>query len=192
MPIVGANFGFALGQGAGSALDKRLSALRVDPYTSFNFLVEIEGILTGGFSECSGLQSEVEIEEYREGGLNDYVHRFAGRVKHPPLVLKHGLSPIDTLWVWHQNVARGEIERRNGTIYLLDQMRIPVVWWNFKNAFPIRWTGPDLRAGSNEVAFESVELAHQGLSRPEWEKWASRAIGAGAFGMKAAARLFGG
>lgn len=188
MPVVGTNAGFAFGQGAGS----KLSAPRVDPYISFNFLVEIEGILTGGFSECSGLQAEVEIVEYREGGQNDYVHRFAGRANYPPLVLKHGVSPIDTLWVWHQDVARGKVERRNGTIYLLDQMRVPVVWWNFKNAFPTRWMGPELRATSNEVAFESVELVHEGLSRPGWEKWASRAIGARGFGMKAAGKLFGG
>ena len=192
MPVIGPSAGIALGRALGPAINPKLSALRVDPYTSFNFLVEIEGILTGGFSECSGLQAEVEIEEYAEGGVNDYVHRFAGRAKYPPLVLKRGISPIDTLWVWHQNVARGRIERHNGTIYLLDQMRIPVVWWNFKNAFPAKWVGPELRASSNDVAFESIELVHEGLSRPDWEKWASRSIGAGAFGLKAARSLFGG
>jgi phage tail-like protein len=137
-----------------------------DPYQVFNFLVEIGGILAGGFSECSGLQVETEFFDYREGGLNEYVHRFAGPTKYPPLILKHGLTQLDGLWSWHQDVTRGKIERKSGTIYLLDKQRIRVMWWDFKEAFPVKWTGPDLRASSSEVAFESVELTHRGLSRP--------------------------
>jgi phage tail-like protein len=82
------------------------------------------------------------------------------------LVLKHGLTIIDGLWLWHQEVVQGQITRRNGTIYLLDRNNFPVLWWDFKEAFPTKWTGPDFRANSGEVAFESVELAHRGLSRP--------------------------
>jgi phage tail-like protein len=63
-------------------------------------------------------------------------------------------------------VAQGKIERRNGTIYLLNKQRIPVIWWDFKEAFPFRWSGPSLAANSGQVAIESVELAHRGLSRP--------------------------
>ena len=58
------------------------------------------------------------------------------------------------------------INRKNGTIYLLDRMRIPVMYWNFKEAYPVKYTGPDLRADSANIAFESVELTHRGLSRP--------------------------
>ncbi|HKX32509.1 MAG TPA: phage tail protein [Blastocatellia bacterium] len=144
----------------------KMLGVRADPYQVFNFLIEIEGIFSGGFSECSGLQVETEYMDYREGGQNDFVHRFAGPTKYPPLVLKHGLTQIDGLWVWHQEIVKGNITRQNGTIYLLDKQGIPVIWWDFKEAFPVRWTGPELRAGSNEVAFESVELAHRGLSRP--------------------------
>jgi phage tail-like protein len=70
------------------------------------------------------------------------------------------------LWSWHQEVARGKVVRRNGTIYLLNSLHVPVIWWNFKGAFPTKWTGPEFRADSASVAFESVELVHQGLSRP--------------------------
>lgn len=143
-----------------------LLGVRNDPYQIFNFHVEIQGIFAGGFSECSGLQIETEYFDYREGGQNDFIHRFAGPTKYPPLVLKHGLTQIEGLWSWHQQVVKGTIERKNGTIYLLDKRRIPVMWWDFKEAFPVKWTGPDMRATSNEVAFESVELAHRGLSRP--------------------------
>ncbi len=158
MPELGLNTAFSLAT--------NLSGVRVDPYQAFNFLVEIEGILAGGFSECSGLQVESETFEYREGGVNEYMHRFAGPTKYAPLLLKHGLTQIDGLWGWHQDVVQGRIRRRNGTIYLLNKQRIPVIWWDFKEAFPFRWSGPSLVASSGGVAIESVELAHRGLSRP--------------------------
>jgi len=158
LPSIGLNTAFA-------ALSNLLG-VRSDPYQSFNFLVEVEGILAGGFSECTGLQVETEVFDFREGGQNDYVHRFAGPTKYPPLVLKHGLTQIDGLWNWHQDVTQRTIHRKNGTIYLLDKQRIPVMYWNFKEAFPVKWTGPDFRADSASVAFESVELTHRGLSRP--------------------------
>lgn len=156
----------SLGVNASFAVAANLLGIRSDPYQVFNFFIEIEGILAGGFSECTGLQVETEIENYSEGGLNEYVHHFRGRTKYPPLVFKHGLTMIAGLWLWHQKVIEGNVERKNGTIYLLNRMRIPVLWWNFKGAFPIKWTGPDLRADSGNVAIESIELVHQGLSRP--------------------------
>src|SRR4051794_13359252 len=109
MAAIGTNIGISIAAG--------LAGLRIDPYQSCNFVIEIVGLLAGGFSECSGLQVELEMHEYREGGQNDFIHRFAGAAKHPPLVLKHGLSAMDGLWGWHQDVASGNIQRRNGTIY---------------------------------------------------------------------------
>jgi phage tail-like protein len=156
----------SLGLNAAFSLVTNLLGVRLDPYQVFNFMVEIEGILAGGFSECSGLSVETEYLDYREGGLNEYVHRLPGPTKYPPLLLKHGLTQIDGLWTWHQEVVQGNVQRRNGTIYLLDQQRIPVMWWDFKEAYPVKYTGPDFRADSGAVAFESVELAHRGLSRP--------------------------
>jgi phage tail-like protein len=154
--------------------------IRPDPYPAFNFYIEIEGLLVGGFSECSGLQVETEVEEYAEGGLNEYSHHFRGRTTYPPLVLKHGLTMFDDLWWWQQDVTDGKVRRRNGTIYLLSPLPakvplptalastpVPVTWWNFKNAFPVKWTGPEFKADASGVAFESVELVHEGLSRPK-------------------------
>jgi conserved hypothetical phage tail region protein len=141
------------------------SGARRDPFHAFKFVVEIQGIEIGGFSECSGLQAEVEVESYSEGGVNEYVHQFRGRTKYPPLILKHGLTTNDGLWLWHQAVILGVFTRLNGTIYLLDHQGIEVMGWNFKEAFPTKWTGPELRADSGNVAFESVELVHRGLSR---------------------------
>ena len=165
MPSLGLNAAFAAGT--------NLLGVRADPYHVFNFLVEIEGVLAGGFSECSGLQVETEVSDYREGGRNEYLHHFTGPTKYPPLVLKHGLTLIDGLWAWYQDVvawhqgdAAPKIKRCNGTIYLLDKKRMPVMWWDFKEALPVKWSGPELRADSGSVAIESVELVHRGLSRP--------------------------
>jgi phage tail-like protein len=138
---------------------------RVDPYLSFNFLVEIEGLLVGGFSQVSGLQSEVEVHDYREGGLNDYVHRLAGPVRYPAnLVLRRGITDVPALWQWHRDVRRGIIQRRNVTVILNDGAGRAVNHWHLERAYPVRWLGPDLRADANTVAVETLELAHCGFA----------------------------
>lgn len=135
---------------------------RRDPYLSFDFVVEIEGLVAGGFSECSGLEVASEFFEYQEGGVNDYAHRLWGPAKSPPLVLERGLGAADGLWAWYREVLGGRVTRRNGTIHLRDRRRAIVRSWNFRQAVPSRWTGPQLRADSNTVAFERVELVHRG------------------------------
>lgn len=138
---------------------------RRDPYLAFNFLVEIDGLIVGGFSEVSGLIMETEVEDYREGGLNAYVRRFAGGMKYPAnLILKNGITESDQLWQWHHQVRQGIIERRSGSIVLLSSAGEETRRWHFEGAFPARWVGPDLRANSVEVAVESLELVHQGLT----------------------------
>jgi phage tail-like protein len=136
------------------------------PFLTFNFAVEVQGLLVGGFTEVSGLESEIGVEEYREGGVNGYVHKLPGPASHANLVLRHGLTSLSTLWNWFYATSQGAIERRNGTIMLLDHRQIPVMWWNFRNALPVRWTGPAFNASSDEVGIESLELAHEGLTEP--------------------------
>lgn len=136
---------------------------RQDPYTSFSFLVEIEGIITGGFSDISGLQIETELEEFREGGMNDHVHKLPRVTKYGNLTLKHGLTDQDQLWNWYKDVIQGNIERKNVTIFLLDITGELARHWEFVNVYPVKWTGPELKADSNTVAFETLELAHDGL-----------------------------
>jgi phage tail-like protein len=139
---------------------------RHDPYLSFGFLVEIEGLVAGGFTEVTGLQFEIEVEDYREGGQNAYVHKLPGAARFPAnIVLKHGLTDSDTLWRWHQDVRGGLIKRKNGSIVMLDSAGAERWRWNFVDAYPVRWNGPDLRAGTAEVAVETVELAHRGIVR---------------------------
>jgi len=157
----------SLGLNAVAAIGANLLGVRNDPYMSFNFFVEIEGLIVGGFSEVSGLQIESAVEEYKEGGQNEFVHKLPGPARYPSnLVLKRGLTDIESLWSWHQDVVVGKIERRNGTIYLLDRMGVPAMWWNFKEAYPVKWSGPELKADSTAVAVETIELVHRGISKP--------------------------
>lgn len=176
-----------LGFNAAFSVATQLLGIRNDPYTGFNFLVEFEGLLVGGFTEVTGLQIETEVEDYREGGLNEYVHKLAGPTRYPSnLILKHGLTDIESLWSWHQDVANGTIERKNGTIYLLDQRLLPAMWWNIADAYPVKWDGPELRADSNTVAVESAELVHRGITKPAASSLLSAARGIAG----AAAQLF--
>jgi phage tail-like protein len=133
-----------------------------DPFLAFNFLVEIKEVV-GGFTEISGLKIETEVKEYREGGVNKYIHKLAGPTRYPSnLILKHGLTSVD-LWDWYQKVMQGSIERKNVSIVILDNACEEKRRWNFENAYPVRWSGPDLRAGTAEVAVETIELVHCGL-----------------------------
>jgi phage tail-like protein len=137
---------------------------RADPFAAFRFVVEIEGVVIGGFHEVRGLDAEIEVVTYREGGLNAYAHQFAGAVAYPSrLVLTRGLT--DALWTWYQDVASGRIERKNGSIVLLSDARDEMWRWNFADAYPVRWTGPSLRAAESAVAIETLELVHHGISR---------------------------
>jgi phage tail-like protein len=155
------------GLGAAAAIAKGALGIRNDPYGGFAFLVELEGLVAGGFTEVSGLQIETTIETYREGGLNDYQHKLAGATSYPSnLVLKSGLTDVELMWHWYDDVRHGRIKRRNGTIYLLDAKRVPAMWWDFFAAYPVKWSGPDLRADQNALAAETIELVHHGLTKP--------------------------
>ncbi|MGD1703164.1 phage tail protein [Dapis sp. BLCC M229] len=136
-----------------------------DPYMSYNFAVEIGGVVVGGFSEVSGLSSEIELESYQEGGLNGYVHKFPKHTTYPNLVLSRGLVNIDLFHIWYQATSQGLIQQLNGTILLLNTQQIPVMWWTVKKAYPVKWEGPQFNASSNEMAVERIELVHQGISK---------------------------
>jgi len=139
--------------------------VRTDPYRSFNFLVEIDGLVVGGFSEVSGLQAEIEVHDYREGGLNQYMHRLAGPVRYPGnLLLKRGVTDNLSLWLWHKEIRSGVVKRRNVTILLRDSAGQVARVWHLDQAWPVRWSGPELRADGNTVAVETLELAHCGFS----------------------------
>ena len=119
----------------------------------------------GRFSECTGLTVEYEVFEYQEGGQNDFVHKFRGRAKFPNLVLKRGVTTEDALMMWFKD-CQIEAKRKPIFIELLppEGGNVPVRMWAFKDAFPVKWTGPNLNANSNNIATEQLEIAHHGFA----------------------------
>ena len=140
-------------------------AERDDPYLSFKFLVEIQGLIAGGFSEVTGLQAETEFEEVREGGVNDNIRKIPKLTRYPSLILKRGLTNGDTLWKWHQDAIMGRIKRRNVFVILLDEGGKEAWRWCFLEAYPTKWVGPDLKADGSSIAVETMELAHDGIRK---------------------------
>jgi len=155
-----------------------MASSRIDPLSTFNFYITLIdsssiagtlitaalGYAVAGFSECSGLEPTVEIMDYREGGLNTYVHRFATRALYSNLTLKHGVIYLyDDLWTWHYNWVQGIGTRKDGLLVLLNESRSPAKIWKFKSGIPTKWVGPAFNASQSNVAIESLEIAHEGL-----------------------------
>ena len=143
-------------------------------------------VLTGTFAEVSGLAAEMETEEYREGGRNSGPHKFIKWGKYPNLVFKRGVTPNTDLWDWYYQVLYGDqsVLRKNGIVVLTDRGaagavgaavaatpglaglgRLPIAVWSFSNGLPEKLQGPGLNAKSNEIAIETLEIAHEGLTR---------------------------
>ena len=137
---------------------------RQDPLRGFRFLVEIEGIASGGFARVKGLSREVRHESYREGGVNDYEHKLITQVSYPTLVLERGLA-LDDLWRWAQAVADGEVQRKTIWLRLQDESGAKLWAWQIEYALPVKWSASDMDASSSQVVMESLELAHHGLRK---------------------------
>ena len=138
---------------------------RVDPYRGFNFLVEIDGITQAGFQEVGGLDSSTDAVDYREGADPNHVRKLTGLNKYSAITLKRGITDSDELWKWRLAAIEGRTERKNGSIVLLDERGQEKLRWNFFNAWPSKWTGPDFNSTSTNVALESLELSHEELKK---------------------------
>jgi phage tail-like protein len=138
---------------------------RVDPFRNFNFLVEIEGITQAGFSDCTGFGANTDPIEYREGGYEMTTRKLPGQTKYPNITLKWGLTDSRELYDWYRDVTKGKIVRKSGSIILLGLEGDEVCRWNFYEAWPTKWDGPDLSAKGTDVAIETLELAHERVER---------------------------
>jgi phage tail-like protein len=138
---------------------------RNDPYRGFNFILEIDNVPRGAFAEVGGLTAEGDGVDYREGSdLQPNVRKLVGLRKYTAITLKRGYTQDKTLWQWYVNIANGQADRRNVTIILLNERREPVLRWQAENAWINKIEGPALKASGNEIAMESVELLHEGLT----------------------------
>jgi phage tail-like protein len=140
-----------------------------DPISGFKFGVEIEGILKGWFSECSGLSVKRGVFSRKEGGVNDFVHKLPDRVEQSDITLKRGVAENE-LWDWfNEGLFDGKVKRCSVSIILFSNDRSQAKRWDLRDAFPIEWTGPELKTDSNSVAVETLKIAHHGLEMSKWE-----------------------
>jgi phage tail-like protein len=171
--------------------------IRLDPVMGYNFVVNLvetsstmaiaksaalsalTDVVLGGFSECTGLDMALEVEEYKEGGRSGAVLKFPTRVTWTPIVLKHGVGAGTTLWDWHYDFAVGKGKRRDGVITLLNDLHLPAHIWYFRRGLPVKYAGPSLNAAQSAVAIESIEIAHEGLYQVPLVGYAGAAVSAG-------------
>jgi phage tail-like protein len=147
------------------------------PVTTLNFVVSlvetaapVSAVLSSivpapatGFAECSGLEATMTVDEYAEGGRNAGMLKFPGRVRHPNIKLRRGVTSSLDLWRWHEDFLRGRGRRRDGIIQLLNDSGDEVRSWRFQRGIPARWAGPPMNALGSQIALEELEIAHEGL-----------------------------
>lgn len=138
--------------------------------TSANFLVEIDGVEIGQFAECQGLQVELEIETYAEGGMNGFEHKLPGRVTWPNIVLKRGVTFDDRLFGWFNAsggatfAAKGKVDRKTVGVTMIAPNGERLRTWKLQDALPVRWTGPTFATSSDDQLTEELEVAHHGFA----------------------------
>ena len=137
-----------------------------DAAAGLHFKVKIGSESIGMFTECSGLTVEYEVFNWEEGGQNEFVHRLRGRAKYPNLVLKRGVTHESALGKWFFD-CRDKTKRNLVVVQLVGPDGKTVRTWSFANAFPVKWTGPTFNAGANNVATETLEIAHEGFAPPD-------------------------
>ncbi|HEY90613.1 MAG TPA: phage tail protein [Dehalococcoidia bacterium] len=137
---------------------------RIDPLSTRRFYIEISNIAAAVFSEVNGLDAEVEVKEYAEGGQNGFVHKLPGRMKFTNVTLKRGMTNSLDFWNWFDSARAGKVERKQIGIVLFDESGSEKRRWTLERAYPVKWIGPSLKTEDNSVVIESLELTHEGLS----------------------------
>ena len=140
-----------------------------DPLVGFQYRIEVSGIISGYFTECSGLGSEHELIEHKiinEQG-NEEIRMIPGRLKWDQIKLKRGITDVMDIWDWRKLVEEGKMAdaRMNGSIIMLNQELSPVAQWYFENGWPMKVTGPELKADSNAYGIEELTIVHEGIRR---------------------------
>ncbi len=138
--------------------------VRNDPFRGFRYLIEMDGLIRGGFVRIKGLSRELKYESYREGGVNEYEHKLVTGVTHPVVVLERGLA-LDDLWKWALAAADGDVARRTVFVRMQDEAGEKAWAWQIEDAIPVKWSCSDVDANSSQVMMESLELAHHGLRK---------------------------
>jgi phage tail-like protein len=148
------------------------TAQRVDPFPTFKFHVEIGDITEAAFTECSGLEMATEVFEYKEGGQNDFVHKFPGRTKVSNITLKRGFTTSDKLHKWYTDMEDALRSGEGGEGFVFRQVTITLYGtvdqkqearWTLDRAFPVKWVGPSFKTDEVAISVETLEFAHHGI-----------------------------
>ena len=135
------------------------------PHTRFRYKVEIDGIDAGGFSEATGFDASIDVVEYREGDMETTPSKIPGLKRYGNITLRQGLVDSTAIYDWMMTGVNGAVDRKTVTVTLQDEEGSPAASWQIINAWPMRYTAPDFNASASEVAIESIEIAHEGMTR---------------------------
>jgi phage tail-like protein len=140
---------------------------RKDPYRNFRFLLEIDSIVQAGFSECTIPDTTSDVVDYREGNEQPSARKLPGLTKWGNITLKWGATDSLDLYNWRKLVEQGKMKdaRRKVTVILQDEEGNNAARWEFVDAWPSKYDAPDLTAKGNDVAVETLEIVHEGMSR---------------------------
>lgn len=136
----------------------------LEAFPSCRFYVMLEDGVKAVFTEVSGLQVEMDMMDYQEGGNNGFVHRLPGFTKVSNITLKYGMTKSNDLYKWFAEIASGKFSRRNLSIVMYDTAGNEFMRWNFLHAYPVKWIGPQFRSTEATAAIETLELAHEGMT----------------------------
>ena len=139
--------------------------MRNDPLRELRFRLEIDGIQQAGFTEVSGLEVTTDAIDYREGNEPTHVRKLPGLTKYGNVTLKWGITDSTELYDWHQRIVDGDIQRKTIAIVLIDESGKDKARWEIVEAWPCKYAITDLNADGNDVAFETLEICHEGLRR---------------------------
>jgi phage tail-like protein len=145
------------------------TAKRTDPFATYKFWVEVEGIVGAEFTECSGLEQTIDVFDYQEGGLNEYSHKLPGKIKFSNITLKQGFATTNYLYNWYkqmkENLSTGDgIKLKKVTIHFYSSANPKdSMSWTLNDAFPVKWVGPAFKTGEAAIAVETLEFAHHGI-----------------------------
>ncbi len=137
---------------------------RKDPFRSFRFRVEIDGIDQAGFTDVTLPDSSIDPVEYREG-TDKYTRKLAGFWKEGNVSLKWGITDSTQLYDWYRSCKEGNVQRKNMAVKLMDENDKEVASWTFDNAWPIKYKAPDFSAKTHDVGIENLEVVHEGMKR---------------------------
>ncbi len=138
------------------------------PYRNFRFRLEIDGLDAGSFSEVSGFDATMDVVEYRAGDDPAITPtKLPGLIKYGNITLKWGAAETMVLYDWLIDITEGTIEKKTVTLTALDEEGSPAASWRCINAWPVKYTAPDFNGTSSEIAIETIELAHEGLTRTD-------------------------